>query len=205
MKYNKLELITDDNKLLEITKEYIKIGDKMNLEVFEELGEKINEFTNLALSVYGSIDYLVELRKFDSVYDGYKYIIIGTSIYISINDDLVLCLEQIKKELTLFNIRKCKIYKDVDKIKELVPNLNLIGSIINNIDTNFSEYRINLESDELLKVRIQNNKYYIAIDDSQFIPLADVSKAIKLISKGEDSQQPVRNRTLSKRERLGLR
>lgn len=205
MKYNKLELITDDNKLLEITKEYIKIGDKMNLEVFEELGEKINEFTNLALSVYGSIDYLAELRKFDSVYDGYKYIIIGTSIYISINDDLVLCLEQIKKELTLFNIRKCKIYKDVDKIKELVPNLNLIGSIINNIDTNFSEYRINLENDELLKVRIQNNKYFIAIDDSQFIPLADVSKAIKLISKGEDSQQPVRNRTLSKRERLGLR
>lgn len=205
LKYNKLEMLTEDNKILELTKEYIKMGDKVNLEVFKELGEEINEFSNIAMSVFGTLDYLAELRNFDSVYNGYKYIIIGTSIYISINNDLVLCLEQVERELILYNINKCKVYKDINKIKKYIPNLNLIGSIINNIDTHFSEYNIELDSGELLKIRIQNNKYYIAIASSPFIPLADVSQAIKLINKGDSSTQHQRNRTLSKRERLGLR
>ena len=67
MKCNRIELTAPSGELIELTKEYIKMGDKINLDLFRFLKDSINEYTDLAVKMFGHVDYLANLNTFDRV------------------------------------------------------------------------------------------------------------------------------------------
>lgn len=202
MKCNKIELIAPSGDIIEVSKDYIKMGDKINLDLFRFMKDSINEYTDLAVKMFGHIDYLAELKHFDRVYEGFYYSLADSIINILVADNLVLSADQANGELTLFDTEKCSVVSDFNEIKQLVPDINIIGSMINKIDTKFNEYKVTLDEGERLNIRIINEEYFISINDSLFIPLAEINKALKQI-RNEESK--TKERVLSKRERLGLR
>lgn len=202
MKCNKIELTTPSGGIIELSKDYIKMGDKINLDLFRFLKDSINEYTDLAVKMFGHVDYLAELKHFDRVYEGLYYSLADSIINILVADNLVLSADQANGELILFDTEKCSVISDLNKIKQLVPDLSVIGSMINKIDTKFREYKVTLDEGERLNVRIVNDEYLISINDSLFIPLAEIDKALKQI-KNEESK--TKEHIPSKRERLGLR
>ena len=202
MKCNKIELIAPSGDIIEVSKDYIKMGNKINLDLFRFLKDSINEYTDLAVKMFGHVDYLAELKHFDRVYEGFYYSLADSIINILVADNLVLSADQASGELTLFDTEKCSVISDFNEIKQLVPDINIIGSMINKIDTKFNEYKVTLDEWEKLNIRIINEEYFISINDSLFIPLAEINKALKQI-RNEESK--TKERVLSKRERLGLR
>lgn len=202
MKCNKIELIAPSGDIIEVSKDYIKMGGKINLDLFRFLKDSINEYTDLAVKMFGHIDYLAELKHFDRVYEGFYYSLADSIINILVANNLVLSADQANGELTLFDTEKCTVVSDFNEIKQLVPDINIIGSMINKIDTKFNEYKVTLDEGERLNIRIINEDYFISINDSLFIPLAEINKALKQI-RNEESK--TKERVLSKRERLGLR
>lgn len=202
MKCNRIELTAPSGELIELTKEYIKMGDKINLDLFRFLKDSINEYTDLAVKMFGHVDYLANLNTFDRVYEGFYYSLADSLINILVEDNLIVSADQATGELLLYDTEKCLVTSDLKEIKQKVPNLSTIGALLNNIDTKFKEYKVTLDEGERLNVRIINGEYLISINDSLFIPLAEIDKALKQIKAEENKTE---EHVPSKRERLGLR
>lgn len=202
MKCNRIELTAPSGELIELTKEYIKMGDKINLDLFRFLKDSINEYTDLAVKMFGHVDYLANLNTFDRVYEGFYYSLTDSLINVLVEDNLIVSADQATGELLLYDTEKCLVTSDLAEIKQKVPNLSTIGALLNNIDTKFKEYKVTLDEGERLNVRIINGEYLISINDSLLIPLAEIDKALKQIKAEENKTE---EHVPSKRERLGLR
>ena len=202
MKYNRIELTTPSGELIELTKDYIKMGDKINLDLFRFFKDSINEYTDLAVKMFGHVDYLADLKAFDRVYEGFYYSLVDSLINVLVEDNLIISADQATGEILLYNTEKCLVTSDLEEIKQKVPNLSTIGTLLNNIDTKFKEYKVTLDEGERLNVRIVNGEYLISINDSLFIPLVEIDKALNQIKAEENKTE---EHMPSKRERLGLR
>ncbi len=145
----------------------ITLGKFEGIEVYDILGESINQFIAQANKKFDHPQFLSDIRRVDDIIDGIAYNMHKDKFTNFIIDDhLVLCLNQLDiNRVRLYNTTTNKVLAQRAKILEILPDITKYREIQRQLVGDYSNYKYNLNGFTVM-IRVNNDDY----SDIQIIP-----------------------------------